>query len=246
MSTTVVHDEPAGQPAQAPPPGGRLVRALGWLLVTSGAVLLLYFVYLLWFTGLATDRAQDELRSSWEQEVGALPVEVGADVAGASGAVARDSTRRDLPRAAPVVEGEAVAALWFERPGRAEPLVQPDPLFVLEGTSLDVLRSGPGRYVDTALPGGDGNFAVAGHRTTNSAPFYDLDQLRDGDLVHVVDRAGVQWSYEFRQQLVVAPGDDWVIGTDPLGTGRPQLTLTTCHPRFSDAQRLVVLAELVS
>jgi len=35
-----------------------------------------------------------------------------------------------------------------------------------------------------------------------------------------------------------------VLGADPRGTGRPTLTLTTCHPRFSNAQRLIVFAEL--
>jgi sortase A len=33
---------------------------------------------------------------------------------------------------------------------------------------------------------------------------------------------------------------------DPLGSGAPTITLTTCHPRFSAAQRLIAWGELVS
>jgi sortase A len=48
------------------------------------------------------------------------------------------------------------------------------------------------------------------------------------------------------EQRVVSPYEGSVLGPDPLGTGRPTLTLTTCHPRFSNAQRLVVFAELAA
>jgi sortase A len=62
--------------------------------------------------------------------------------------------------------------------------------------------------------------------------------------VHVTDRGGRRWVYSVVRQEIVDPADVRVIAPDPLGTGRPTLTLTTCHPRFSAAQRLVVFAEL--
>lgn len=122
--------------------------------------------------------------------------------------------------------------------------VQDDPLLVVEGVGVDELKRGPGHYPGTALPGQPGNFAVAGHRTTYAAPFYDLDQLRPGDRIRVTDRGGTRWTYSVVGQRIVAPTDVEVIGPDPLATGRATLTLTTCNPRFSAAQRLIVFAEL--
>lgn len=114
--------------------------------------------------------------------------------------------------------------------------------------TLHLQRSarGPGHYPQTASPGADGNFAVAGHRTTYGAPFFHLDELRDGDEVHVTDTDGSRHVYEVRMQRSVSPGDVLVIGPDPLQTGRATLTLTTCNPRFSNRERLVVHAELVA
>lgn len=211
----------------------KLIRATGWTLIGSGVVILLYLVYLMFFTNLTTDQAQQDLLEEWRLEVGAAP-----------------DTRSDAPRAdtseerAPVDPGDAYAVLWFERPGSDAPLVHEDPLYVVEGVTLDVLRRGPGHYPQTAGPGEPGNFGLSGHRTTYGAPFYDLDDLQPGDEVHVVDRDGVEWIYIVDSQRVVRPTDTWVIGDDPLGTGEPTLTLTTCHPRFSARERLIVFATL--
>ena len=223
-------------PVERAPAGSRLLRGLGWTLITAGALVLLYLVYLLWFTGFETDRQQQQLLEQWSLQVG----DVEAVLPGESAAGEGDGEESEE-----VAPGDAYAAIRFERPGSDEPLVQDGTLFVVEGVSLGDLRRGPGHYPQTDVPGGDGNFAISGHRTTWSAPFYDLDDLQPGDLVHVVDRDGVEWTYEVREQRVVQPTDVWVIGDDPLGTGAPLMTITTCHPRFSDAQRLIVFAELV-
>lgn len=87
---------------------------------------------------------------------------------------------------------------------------------------------------------------MAGHRTTYGAPFYHLDQLRPGDEIHVVDRQGRTWFCEVTVTRVVLPHETWVVGPDPLQTGTPVLSLTTCEPRFSAAKRLIVFAELMS
>lgn len=222
-------------PITRAPLGSLLLRGLGWILIAAGAVVLLYLAYLLWFTGFETEREQQQLLEEWSLQVG----EGEAVLPGEAGAGADDAQDEA------VAPGDAYAAIRFERPGSDEPLVHDGTLFVVEGVSLGDLRRGPGHYPDTDVPGGDGNFAISGHRTTWSAPFYDLDDLQAGDLVHVVDRDGVEWTYEVREQRIVQPTEVWVIGDDPLGTGEPLMTLTTCHPRFSDAQRLIVFAELV-
>ena len=52
-------------------------------------------------------------------------------------------------------------------------------MFVDEGhRASHELVEGPGHYVDSAMPGEQGNFALAGHRVGKGSPFLDLDQLR--------------------------------------------------------------------
>ena len=208
----------------------RVIRGVGWTLIMFGVEILLYIAYLLFFTNLQTNRAQDALLSDWELEFPSV-----AEATPATEPVDEDQVEVDA--------GDAYAAIWFTRPDGTR-VVHRDPLYVVEGVSLEHLKSGPGHYPETAAPGHEGNFAVSGHRTTYGAPFYHLDDLAPGDEVHVVDRQGREWVYEVSESAVVQPNDVWVIGEDPLETGRPTLTLTTCHPRFSAAQRYIVFAEL--
>ena len=216
----------------------RLIGVVGWMLLAAGAAVLLYLVYSLLFTNVAAERAQDELRSQWQ-----TPDDRGVVVAAADGPSEPPPGGADPVAAG---GGGGVALIEFARPGTDEPLVHDDPLVVLDDVSVADLQQGPGHYPGTALPGRPGNFAVAGHRTTYGAPFFHLDVLRPGDEVLVTDRRGRRFTYRVAGQQVVAPSDTWVIDDDPLRTGRPTLTLTTCNPRFSAAQRLVVHAELVT
>ena len=216
----------------------RVVRGIGWLLVVSGVVVLLYVVYLLWFTNLGTEQAQRDLADAWEADIQSR-AEAAANPDGDDG----DEDERDEEDEA-LEPGDAYAILWFERDGEA--IVTDEPLYVVAGVTLDDLRAGPGHYPDSDRPGGDGNLAFAGHRTTYGAPFWSLEELQEGDTIHVVDRDGDEWVYAYREQRVVAPTDTWVVGEDPLETGEPTITLTTCHPRFSAAQRLIAWGELVT
>ncbi|CAN5919976.1 class E sortase [soil metagenome] len=242
------------------PFGARLVAVLGWALLAAGACVLLYLVYALVFTGVEAERAQSALRTQWTQRM-VEPLEP-ADDGSTSASAAVPSEPREIASAAPedpasdgsglapdadiTPPDRGVALLEFSRPGGSDTLVHDEPLVVLDDVALADLQDGPGHYPDTALPGEPGNFAVAGHRTTYGAPFYHLDVLRRGDRVLVTDRQGRRHTYAVAEQRVVLPGDTWVIGDDPLGSGEPTLTLTTCNPRFSAAERLVVHAELVS
>lgn len=208
----------------------RVLRGLGWTFIAVGVLVLLYLVYSLLYTNRATEAAQQEISEDWladPSDGGGLPGE------------------GDDGKAAEPEPGTAVAALQFRRPGSDTPIVRDKPLYVVQGVRLTDLQRGPGHYPGTALPGGKGNFAVAGHRTTYGAPFFNLDQLREGDEVLVTARTGKQYTYRVRTQEIVAPGDTWVIQPDPLETGKKTLTLTTCNPRFSNAERLIVFAELV-
>ena len=227
----------------------RVLRATGWALIAAGAVVVLYLVYQLLFTNAVTNAAQEQLLEEWIPEVREPAPRLAVTPAPSDGrqpppTPAPTATVLEGDASANAVQGDAVAVVTFRRPGSDEPLVHDGPLAVVEGVTPEVLKRGPGRYPDTAMPGEKGNFAIAGHRTTYGAPFFHLDQLQRGDLIDVTDRDGRQWVYAVRKQQVVQPEDTWTIGPDPLGNGRPTLTLTTCSPRFSNAQRLIVFAEL--
>lgn len=236
------------------------LRGAGWVLLVAGVAVLGWLGWSLVGTNSQTQVAQAELRENWNDALGGeeeledwdLSVDEAAYAADAepAGSLQPDNPTITLPDgaadAAPAPAGEAVAAIVFRRPGEAEPLLHDEPLIVVSGTSAADLQLGPGHYPHSALPGAPGNFAVAGHRTTYGAPFFHLDRLKPGDVVEVTDRAGVRHAYTIVRTEIVAPSDTWVLGDDPLGTGRPTITLTTCHPRFSDAQRLIVFGELTT
>jgi len=111
---------------------------------------------------------------------------------------------------------------------------------VFEGVDRTTLKSGPGHMPGTPLPGQPGNAVISGHRTTYGRPFYELDLLVVGDEIAVETALGIS-TYSVREILIVAPTDVWV--ADNIDGA--WLTLTTCHPRFSAAERLVVQAELI-
>ncbi len=108
---------------------------------------------------------------------------------------------------------------------------------VVEGTDPGELRSGPGHYRGTALPGAGATVALAGHRTTYGAPFRRLDDLERGDEITVRMPYG-RVVYRVERTRIVAPGATWVVRP----AGREQLVLTACHPLYSAEQRIVVFA----
>jgi sortase A len=118
---------------------------------------------------------------------------------------------------------------------------------VVEGITEKALEAGAGHYPQTPLPGQPGNVAVAGHRTTFGKPFSDIDRLRVGDDIVLVTPVG-RYTYEVSQLPWVTDPADWrVVGPSesagPAGLGSV-LTLTTCTPKGTADQRLVVRATL--
>jgi len=113
-------------------------------------------------------------------------------------------------------------------------------LIFVQGTARDDLSKGPGHYPASPMPGQIGNAAIAGHRTTHGKPFYDLNELGTGDLIKIKTVYG-HYTYRVYQQLVVPPSQVSVVGP----THDAELTLTTCNPRFSARERLVIHARLV-
>lgn len=104
-----------------------------------------------------------------------------------------------------------------------------------EGVTLTAINRGPSHWPGTAMPGEVGNVVVAGHRTTFTRPFHDLDRLQPGDpLVFTMDD-GTTWTYELIGLSIVDP-DALEILTQ---TNERTATLFACHPKGSAAQRIV-------
>ena len=111
-------------------------------------------------------------------------------------------------------------------------------MVVVQGTTPSALRAGAGHYQNTPLPCDAGNVAIAGHRTTYGKPFANLDVLKPGDTIELDTPIGGCVYQVAKAPFVVTPDDLSVIAA----TTERSLTLTTCNPRGSAAQRLVVRA----
>ncbi len=113
---------------------------------------------------------------------------------------------------------------------------------VVEGTTASALRAGAGHYADTPLPCEIGNVAIAGHRTTYGRPFHNVDQLKVGQEITLETPIGT-CTYEINQEpFPVSPNALEVVANTP---DEATLTLTTCHPKGSARQRLIIKATLV-
>lgn len=107
---------------------------------------------------------------------------------------------------------------------------------VVEGVTPSALRAGAGHYPQTPLPCESGNVSIAGHRTTYGKPFANLDRLKPGDTIELSTPIGGCVYQVTKAPFPVDPTDLSVL--DP--TADRSVTLTTCHPKGSAAQRLIV------
>ncbi len=108
--------------------------------------------------------------------------------------------------------------------------------YVVSGTDELNLQFGPGHYLGTKLPGSGGNVGIAGHRTTYGAPFSRLDLVEIGDEIYLTYGSNKYYYIVDDIEVVDANTGDYVL----FNRGDDRLTLTTCHPRYSARQRLVV------
>ena len=111
--------------------------------------------------------------------------------------------------------------------------------YVVFGATNKKLEYGPGYILGTSLPGSGGNFAIAGHRTTYGAPFGNLDRVQVGETI-IFQTNTNQYKYQVIDVKIVSPEDNYVLEN----YGDDRITLTTCHPKFSAKQRLVVIGQL--
>lgn len=217
----------------------RRIQILGWTLTWLGVLVFGYVGWQLFVTDLLQSGAQAEAKEDLEValvEARHEPPEVQQIDPADYIELPPDPEPRE-----PLVfyneeepePGEAFAFLRIPKIGVDEVL--------FSGVDRSTLRKGPGHMPWTPLPGQPGNSVLSGHRTTYGRPFFDLDQLEPGDLIEVETAIGTH-VYEVREMLVVLPTDVWVTESRSGGW----LTLTTCNPKFSARERLIVWAEMVS
>jgi sortase A len=237
------------RPSDASPPARRTagdwvrfaLRGIGQTMITLGLVILLFVAYELWVSNFFADRANHALAQKLETKW-------------AHG----DNPLLPLPgeHVSSIPLGIGIANLYIPRFG-------PDYHWtILQGTTLAVLADGPGHYVGTALPGQIGNFAVAGHRVGKGEPFLNLDHLRAGDAV-IVETKPDWYVYKVKGldhgltipdrdgvagREIVDPNDGAVVLPYPDHPGRRPferlMTMTTCTPKFTATQRLIIHAKL--
>ncbi len=112
---------------------------------------------------------------------------------------------------------------------------------VREGVEQMVIDAGPAHWPDTASFGGWGNVVLAGHRTTHTEPFLRNAELAPGDEIVLSDATGA-YHYSVTSVKVLPNTALWIVDQHPGRT----LTIFTCHPIGSSAERLVVNAELTT
>lgn len=204
-------------------------------MLTIGVVLLLFAFYEAYWTNVESGQLQEEASAHLEEQ-----------------------WRNPRQKLEPEL-GEAFAQLYI-------PTFGSDYRFaIIEGTNEDDLLRGPGRYLDSQMPGEMGNFAVAGHRVGKGAPFNDLGKLEtcddivvetqkerityrvlpiDGEQADCFNGIPPEYSHVVGRHITT-PGDVSVTNPVPESDAEPSreiLTLTTCHPQFSNAERMIVHA----
>jgi sortase A len=207
---------------------------LGELLLTAGVVVLLFVAWQMWIGDIIIGAQSNNEGKAVSQEWAQLPV----------------------PEAPPAVE-EQDGGIWYEPPLLEHPqngtkfaqmLI---PRFgsdynvaVAGGTSRPVTLDNGwiGVYDQSVMPGQVGNFSMAGHRTTWGAPLNRMDKLRLDDAI-VVETPEGWYTYRFRTLEYVTPDQVDVLLDVPqipgAATGERYMTLTTCSPLYSLAERIV-------
>ncbi|MDQ3983193.1 MAG: sortase [Actinomycetota bacterium] len=211
------------------------LRVLGKFLISTGIGVLLFVGWILWGTGIYTARQQDRLAEEFDR----LP-----------------AFERMTPEGDPLPPGPPPG--YDPGPGAPVfrmhlPTIEDKPMLVVEGVDDDQLKLGPGHYpqcgpgferplctpYDDVFPGEKGRVIVSGHRTTYGQPFWSLNEMEPGDPIHIETRWG-DFTYRVTGQEIVAPDSKAIV----VRSDKAELVLTTCNPRFSAAERLIVYAKL--
>jgi sortase A len=217
-----------------------VIRHISTLIIVAGLGLLAWtgtvYVWKDPFTTLYTAYEQRQLESSLEKTFeewrSATPRE--QEPRPTKGFKAKPVNVRREARAyrTSLDEGDGFARLEVPRLGLD--------VVAVNGTGVSDLRRGPGRHLDTFMPGEGELVYIAGHRTTFGAPFSHIDKLKRGDRISV-ELPYATIVYEVTADRIVDQYELSVLKS----RGREELVLQACHPRFFSSQRYLVYARPV-
>ncbi|MBV9447140.1 MAG: sortase [Streptosporangiaceae bacterium] len=209
-------------PASNPP--GLVREAAGTALWILAIYLIGFGVWFAFFSRLYYDRAQHDTYANFRNSL-ALAI-------APTGPTQLDFTQPAKPPHL-LAPGTAVAVLDIPEIGLKA--------VVFEGTSGQVLESGPGHVRDTPLPGQVGTSVIFGRRTGYGGPFSRVPALHVGDTFTVTTGQGVA---SYRVIDVRHPGD---LSPSPPAAGHGRLILTTADgPPLIPSGVLRVDADLTS
>ncbi|MEE6281662.1 class E sortase [Georgenia sp. MJ170] len=209
-----------------------LVGVVGELMITLGVLLGLFVVWQLWWTDVEANAFQDTVLEEWQatENYVEAPSLVGEE-------------RRDAPPVpAAGDEGDVMGVMHIPRLG------EDYKRSIASGVGLDATlnRGYIGHYPETARPGEIGNFASAAHRQSYGAPYKEIEKVVDGDSL-IVETDDAYIVYRVTSHEIVYPDQVEVIAPVPNEVGveptERLITLTTCHPLFSAAQRWITYGE---
>lgn len=236
MSQTAAKHQPVQRKSEVPL-STRILGVVGEILITIGIIIGLFIVWQLWWTGLAADRAREEVVN----ELSTTLTDIATPQEGPP-PVWTGSTNA----------GDVMGLIKIPRFGK-------DYAFPIRvGTYRDVLNSGAyGWYPQTQKPGELGNFALAAHRLTYGDPLKDVENLKDGDSI-VIETKEAFLVYKMIDHKILNPSDGWTVLPDPFAAEiahragqayqleeltKRYITLTTCHPMYVSSHRWVVYGE---
>lgn len=206
----------------------RFLRLTGWAFIGTAAFVLSFLVHQVLGTNSVAHSAQADLRQSLERQWGAQ----------AAGSPAAPNPTASAP-AQQVARGQAFAIIRIPRIGVER--------VVVEGVGRKELRKGPGPraqhgaagpawHVRPVRPSHHVRGAVLpARRAPTRRP--DPDRHPDGG-VHLHGQQNPGRAAPRRVVLDNVPGPD--------SKPKPTITLTTCTPRFSARQRLIVFGDLTA
>ena len=220
-----------------------IIGVTGELLMTAGVFVLLFLGWHVWYNDIVSGIAQNNAGAALAKQWDDVPITVpefdrsegnSSGVAQTpeppitpSGALAERFATMLVPRFGATFERAIAAGI--------------DPK-----TVLNIRDAGIGHYPQSNELGEIGNFAVAGHRTTYGAPFGNIAELRVGDRIYIETGAG-WYVYRFRNLEYVWPNNTRVLRPVPEMSIKAKdriLTLTSCHPKMSAAERIIAYSVL--
>ena len=216
-----------------------IIGVLGELMITAGVLVFLFLGWQLWLNDLIVGADQNKAGASLAR---------GWDAASPSHqhSTPPPGTGFGDPVVA-IAPGDAVTFAVMYVPRFGADYARSISEGVETATVLD--KNGIGHYPGTQMPGQVGNFAVAAHRTTHGAPFKPIATLQVGDKIYVQTQEGY-YTYDFRGLEYVHPTGVGVLDPVPQFAGIAPtdriLTLTSCNPIFSAAERIIAYASLES